>query len=408
MADPNLFRLIAGMVLVFVTIAVPVQLDGNWVTLVWIATTALLFWIGRSKGIGFYEYLSYPLALLALFSLVHDWGLGYGGIAYGNELSIKPLANIYLLTSLLFLTALGFINTIHLKNIGATPPKFAEIARYGIPGLFLAVLYLSFFLEIESYWHRSFLDSAIVFDEGESGIDTLYNHDLKNFGIVWGLNYSLAFLAALSFVNIHKIKNRALAFFTLSIGLLTCLAFLGIGLYTLSELRESYLDRGLSEYYGPSFQNISIRYVALAFFALLMVALKKLIGRPFIKADLKIPFELLMYMSILWVCSSELLHWMDFLESGQMYKLGLSILWGTYSLILIGIGIWKHKKHLRYVAIGLFALTLLKLFLYDIVSMSNLSKTVVFVSLGVLLLIISFLYNKYRNIISDEQTEANP
>jgi uncharacterized membrane protein len=69
-------------------------------------------------------------------------------------------------------------------------------------------------------------------------------------------------------------------------------------------------------------------------------------------------------------------------------------------LLIISLGIWKKKKHLRIAAIVLFAGTLIKLFFYDIKHLDTISKTIVFVTLGILLLIISFLYNKYRNIIS--------
>jgi uncharacterized membrane protein len=90
---------------------------------------------------------------------------------------------------------------------------------------------------------------------------------------------------------------------------------------------------------------------------------------------------------------------MDIFKSEQSYKLGLSILWGLYALYLIAYGIWKKKKHLRIGAIVLFAITLLKLFFYDISSLDTISKTIVLVSLGALLLIISFLYNKYKKLI---------
>jgi len=93
---------------------------------------------------------------------------------------------------------------------------------------------------------------------------------------------------------------------------------------------------------------------------------------------------------------------MDIAESTQSYKLGLSILWGIYSLLLIALGIWKKKKYLRIGAISLFGVTLIKLFLYDIKYLDTISKTIVFVLLGILLLIISFLYNKYKHIISEE------
>jgi uncharacterized membrane protein len=51
---------------------------------------------------------------------------------------------------------------------------------------------------------------------------------------------------------------------------------------------------------------------------------------------------------------------------------------------------------------ALFGITLVKLFFYDIASLNTISKTIVFVSLGILLLIISFLYNKYKHIITEE------
>ena len=120
------------------------------------------------------------------------------------------------------------------------------------------------------------------------------------------------------------------------------------------------------------------------------------------QGDFTIAIDFLLHVSVLWIASSELINWMDLAGSVQSHKLGLSILWGVYSLLLISLGIAKKKKHLRVGAIVLFAVTLVKLFFYDISDYDTLAKTIVFVSLGVLLLIISFLYNKYTHRISDE------
>jgi uncharacterized membrane protein len=101
------------------------------------------------------------------------------------------------------------------------------------------------------------------------------------------------------------------------------------------------------------------------------------------------------------MASSELINLMDIFGFNDSHKLGLSILSGIYALFLIILGIVKRKKYLRVGAIALFAVTLIKLFFYDIAELGTISKTVVFVSLGVLLLIISFLYNKYKDLIFD-------
>jgi len=69
----------------------------------------------------------------------------------------------------------------------------------------------------------------------------------------------------------------------------------------------------------------------------------------------------------------------------------------------LGLESAEKKKHLRLGAIVLFGVTLLKLFFYDISHLNTIAKTIVFVSLGVLLLVISFLYNKFRDVIAEDQ-----
>lgn len=62
-------------------------------------------------------------------------------------------------------------------------------------------------------------------------------------------------------------------------------------------------------------------------------------------------------------------------------------------------GIRARQKYLRVSAIVLFSFTLIKLFFYDIDSFNTISKTIVMIVLGILLLITSFLYNKFKDTI---------
>ncbi|MBK7707082.1 MAG: hypothetical protein IPJ30_15320 [Acidobacteria bacterium] len=70
---PSVITLIIGLVITFLTIAVPVQLKGHWITLVWIAEAIVLFSIGRIKRIPLYEWFSYPLMLIGTLALFIDW-----------------------------------------------------------------------------------------------------------------------------------------------------------------------------------------------------------------------------------------------------------------------------------------------------------------------------------------------
>src|ERR1044072_4060263 len=70
LADRSLYFLLLGLVIVFCTIAIPVQLDGNWVTLLWTAEAVLVFLIGRMRRAGSYEKLGAGLIILSFLSLV--------------------------------------------------------------------------------------------------------------------------------------------------------------------------------------------------------------------------------------------------------------------------------------------------------------------------------------------------
>ncbi len=406
LVDRKLFYLVSGLVLVFVTIAIPVQLEGDWVTLLWAGEAALLFWIGRTKGASFYEKLAYPLMALALLSLLQDWVFYYDSYALdSSETPLIPLLNVHFLSSMLVVAVFAFIYRVHVDPThlpaGADRPGWIRFFSYAIPAVLLLVLYGAFRAEIAHYWGQRLVDSTIVMGEGAYA-NPYRDYTLLAFKGIWILNYSLFFLTVLSVVNIKRLKNQSLGYVNLGLNALTVVIFLVQGLFLLSELRVAYLDQTYVEYFPRGPWMLGIRYVSLAFVVALLVVCYWYVRQQFIRVNLAIPFDALLYTSIVWIVSSELLHWMDVAEATQSYKLGLSILWGVSALLLIAGGIYQKKKYLRVGAIALFAITLLKLFFYDIAELDTIAKTIAFVSLGVLLLIISFLYNKYKHLIADE------
>jgi len=401
LADKNLFYLVSGLVLVFITLAIPVQLDGNWVTLLWGGEAALLFWLGRTKNAPLYEYISYALIAMAGLSIMHDWTTVYDVYTLDKpDTRITPIVNINFLSSMFLLAAFGFINSLHLnknyKPALASKKELAEIVSFLLPSIFLFTLYFALRMEIECYWNQQFTDSASTLQYS----DRPGNYDFKYFRTLWVINYSLLFASILSFLNIRRIKNQQLGIINLALNTLIITIFLVQGITMIDALRLSFMEQPLTADNQRGIFDIGIRYISFAFIALILVACKKYIRQDFIKQNFNIAFDFLLHITILWIASNELINWMELAESSQSDKLGLSILWGAYSLLLIALGIWKKKKHLRIGAITLFGITLIKLFFYDISHLNTIAKTIVFVSLGLLLLIISFLYNKYKFVIS--------
>ena len=61
-----------GLVLTFVSITIPIQLDGNYITLFWAAEMVLLLWLYVKSKIGVYERATQVLMGLTLVSYLMD------------------------------------------------------------------------------------------------------------------------------------------------------------------------------------------------------------------------------------------------------------------------------------------------------------------------------------------------
>ena len=410
LADKNLYYMVVGLVLTFITIAIPVQLKGNWVTLLWAGEAALLFWIGRTKNIQFYEIICYVLIILTFVSIIQDWTTAYNCYIPGKqETRIVPIFNINFLTSVFVIASFGFINILNrdqkYPEAIRTRVELERIISILIPATLLVVLYYSFRIEIETYWNQLYEDSSKLVDNvNNSLMDRLQDSDLLKFRSIWIINYSLLMTSLLTFLNMRKLKSFDLGILSLILSSICLVVFLVQGLIDLSSLRDSYIHNILADHYPRTGYNIGIRYISYMFVGITLFSMYRYLTCDLSQKEgggLKIGFDCLLHLTLLWIASSELITWMEIMKFSQSSKLGLTILWGVYALVLIVLGIWKKKKHLRVGAIALFGVTLYKLFFFDMEDLDTIAKTIVFLSLGVLLLIISFLYNKYKHLISD-------
>jgi len=413
LADRNIFYFISGLVLVFITIAFPVQLDGNWVTMLWSLQSALLFWIGRTKRVPVYEYISYTIMLLAFGSIIQDWSNASN--IFNPELAniiITPIFNTIFLTSIIFVSAFSFINILNISNNYSAPENvdkdFIKLFSFLMAAILFISVYFSFYVEIQTYWNQLFYESRlqIKVKNGLNAYNNIYNYEYKSLMHVCLINYTMLFLSICSIFNIGKFKSSLFANIILVINFIAILLFLTSGLLELSQLRDNYLLQ-LNIYYQNGFINIAIRYISLGFVTFLLTSSYYLIKQDFVSKKLIYSYDIVLHSSVIWILSSEWIHWMDISSSTESYRLSLSIIWGIYSLFLIVLGIWKKEKHLRISAIVLFSITLLKLFFFDVSNLETIPKTILFISLGILLLIISFLYNRFKNVIFNENDNSN-
>lgn len=78
-------------------------------------------------------------------------------------------------------------------------------------------------------------------------------------------------------------------------------------------------------------------------------------------------------------------------------ELTLSVLWASYAAALVAVGIQRRFAPIRHFAIGLFLVTVAKVGLVDLAELERLYRVLSIMALGVLLLVASYLYQRFRD-----------
>jgi hypothetical protein len=87
----------------------------------------------------------------------------------------------------------------------------------------------------------------------------------------------------------------------------------------------------------------------------------------------------------------------------NLEQLSLSASWLFFSIVLMLWGIWKRTRNLRIMSIVLFGVAILKIFIYDLSFLDTLYRIGSFVGLGVILLSVSYLYQRYKAVILETE-----
>ncbi len=82
------------------------------------------------------------------------------------------------------------------------------------------------------------------------------------------------------------------------------------------------------------------------------------------------------------------------IDRGHAQQLALSMLWLVYALALLAAGLWKKSEALRWQALVLLGVVIVKVFLFDLSFLEKFYRIVSFALLGLALLLISFYYQR--------------
>lgn len=117
---------------------------------------------------------------------------------------------------------------------------------------------------------------------------------------------------------------------------------------------------------------------------------------PPIRAALHVVSSLL---ALMWISAEITSYWNVRYETPQAYlyeELMLSLGWGLYGAAAVVAGLWRAYAPLRYIGITVIAITVLKVFFVDLWGLGGIYRVIGFVTLGVLLVLVSYLYQRSR------------
>lgn len=344
-----------GLVLTFVSITIPIQLDGNYITLFWAAEMVLLLWLYVKSKIWIYERATLVLMGLTLISYLMD----VSAVILSSPSSDTIFLNSSFATSLFVGLAAGAFALMmgHYRSLFSE----ARCLRYvpWNPVMLLtsaAILYYTFMAEF----------SLHLAGATRSGM-------------------MLVFTSAAILILSYAFKKR----FPIEQCTIPYLAGLGINvlIYAINIWGDQWehmsLPPVLLRWLAAAFIIVNLYYVARQYYTII---------------GLKIHFTV--YLNVLalllWLTMARSFLWQTGVED---FDAGFSVSLSIAGFVQMALGMRLHQKVLRIISLSTFGIVLLKLILKDLWAMPTIGKIIVFIILGLILLVLSFLYQKLKGVL---------
>ena len=344
-----------ALTITFVSIGIPMQFDTANLVMLWAAEAVLLLWLFTREKDRIFEVGAVVLSLLTIASLLFYRLLGTPLADPGDSLFLN--GNFLVM---LFISAVAFVVAIILQR---NRELFSEDRRLIAYSPCNAVAYaVGFGILYVAFW------------------DDFHIHvgsPVADYASLLSANVLLC-------VGAFVLRNR-----------------FGMDRYKVPYDVTVYLAAGL--YAAAVWNNASteadllrwiMTFVTIAYLAYVMRGL--LLAMPDNRNQ---HTEFAIIATLVWLTGTRLLV-TSFHEENFSTAFSLSL--GLAAFILMCAGMRYHSKEVRIVSLAEFGIVLGKLIFNDVWTMSALGKIIVFISLGILLLTLSFLYQKLKDVLFNE------
>lgn len=371
------YSVFAAITVSLLTLAVALQFKTHLITSVWAIEATLLLYIWKKTGLPIFRKCFYVLFPLLIAAQVITW------TEYIDAKNLNIVFNPVFLTSLVTLIT-TFFNLFLLKKHPDHDEKFNTFLEYLFSILSYGVIYFAILLEI--MYHISSQPWIVIF----------------SVGIIFTLYYIFAILLFRKKLDIPQDSaTQFMYLFCVLIIIDTAVSGTGIvSNYLLDKISLGFY--GLYLLYWIPFIYTILQILPKSNFFKIKLSYW-LISVTSITA---LSFEL---YNIYILLNAENISGMKVLSKhfGLLY---LSMIWAVLSSVLIYKGLKNNIPEYSKIGFALIAVTILKLYLYDVWEMDNISRIIAFIILGIILLLSSFLFQRLKKIIKNlvENKEEKP
>lgn len=385
--DTNILYLLIGITLTFISLAAPIQLKGNQITLFWACETVLLYWLYQKSNIEIMRVSSMIILAGMLLSLFMDWSIIYFINGNGTAITKMPvLLNKGFIASLFGALSAGLLYWLRKKDTNTGSSLLGNM----LPAPFTFGL----------------LSVMLLFAGGALEIN--YHFESPEMKTLYLPLYTYAFvIVLLAFLPVNKkawIEPALLA---------VC-----IFIYLINASFIFDIQNQLFEDQHPVRTHFIAHWISAGLVAFIISRFVQYVRQRTGKLENSFPGIVWVICLVVTIFLSIELHLLInvlFVHNAAMWepvhmqfiKIGLPILWSLCSFAFMWLGMHYKHRPLRIISLVLFAVTLLKLFLFDIRDISEGGKIAAFFCLGVILLIVSFMYQRLKKIIISEEKPAN-
>ncbi|MDH6253225.1 putative membrane protein [Chryseobacterium sp. H1D6B] len=362
------YSVFAGITISLVTLAFALQFKTDLITSVWAVEAALLLFIWKKTNLTIFRICFYILFPLVIISQMTTWA------GYFSAKDLKIIFNpIFLTSSVTIITVLS--NLFLLKRFSENNKSKNSFFENVFSVISYGVIYIAVLLEI--IYHISHKPDSII-------LSTAF---------LYSIYYVLILLILRKKLDIGKEIETGLIYLFLFLIIMHAGA-------AGSEVVTAVLERKISQH----FYGIYLLYLI-----------------PFIYTGLKIipKSSFLNFKAGYWfigavitaAASLELYHLYilgnarNITESYQLQKhfniLYLPIIWTVTASIFIYRGLKSNIAELNKIGFTLIGIMVLKLYVYDVWQMDNISRVIAFIILGLILLLSSFMFQRLKNIIKN-------